>query len=662
MEALLKASEASALMGVSMRHVRRMAQSGALSYQIHMNAQNRPEYLFPLSSLPDAAQQKYFAEHAPAALSAAAPAKAKKADKPAACKPLEAYTAEERGEIGYWITTVDRWQTYRNKAGTKKAECDEKFVLLCRMEEPDRQISVETLYRKWAAIREGDYGALVDMRGKARKGMSKMPEAIERVFLTLYLDDRQYPIPRCIDMTKQWAQEEMPEALPLPCYHTFYRKAKALPEPVVVLCRQGPKAYYDQCSPYIRRNYENFFSNEVWVGDTHTLDVISISPEGIKHRLHLSAWQDARSGVFVGWYVSDNPGSQETLNALRKGIQNFGIPQTVYVDNGREFLNKDVGGLGHRAKKSRKEKDKKFSPPPGVFERLGIKMTNAIVRNARAKLVERRFEDFKNYISRLFPTYCGGNVTEKPENLKFVLKKGEHIPTDEEVIDAVNTLLPAYMNCQPYGGSVLADAKKTRIEVWQDHLPDGKVVRAASEEDLRLMMLRTSDPVRVSRSGVPLKIHGMKLWYHSAELCNFYFNKYVYVRYDPDDLSCVRVYGTDDKFLMEVPQSIMEANYNDNQEKIGRIMAYKRRAERDLQKFADALTLEDKDPERALNLVRNIAFRNASELELYPNSKLVELRYAREEPLLKAVGDIDIGRMNENIIRQRGGIEDGENL
>ena len=121
-----------------------------------------------------------------AALPAAAPAKAKKADKPAACKPLEAYTAEERGEIGYWITTVDRWQTYRNKAGTKKAEYDEKFVLLCQMDEPNRQISVETLYRKWAAIREGDYGALVDMRGKARKGMSKMPEAIERVFQSLF--------------------------------------------------------------------------------------------------------------------------------------------------------------------------------------------------------------------------------------------------------------------------------------------------------------------------------------------------------------------------------------------------------------------------------------------------------------------------------------------
>lgn len=109
------------------------------------------------------------------------------------------------------------------------------------MEEPDRQISVETLYRKWAAIREGDYGALVDMRGKARKGMSKMPEAIERVFLSLFLDESQLPVPRCIALTEEWAQQNMPEAMPLPGYHTFYRKAKAVPYPVMVLCRMGEK-------------------------------------------------------------------------------------------------------------------------------------------------------------------------------------------------------------------------------------------------------------------------------------------------------------------------------------------------------------------------------------------------------------------------------------
>lgn len=45
-------------------------------------------------------------------------------------------------------------------------------------------------------------------------------------------------------------------------------------------------------------------------------------------------------------------------------------------------------------------------------------MTNAIVRNAKAKIIERRFRDVKDRLSRLFPTYTGGNVVERPERLK----------------------------------------------------------------------------------------------------------------------------------------------------------------------------------------------------------------------------------------------------
>ena len=139
---------------------------------------------------------------------------------------------------------VDQWQEYRSKAGKKKAECDEKFVLLRQLEEPERQISVETLYRKWAAIRAGDLDALVDKRGKARKGKTVLPPEIEQQFLSLYLDEAQLPIPRCVALTEQWARDNMPAVLPLPSYHTFYRKAKAVPYTVTVLCREGEKAYY----------------------------------------------------------------------------------------------------------------------------------------------------------------------------------------------------------------------------------------------------------------------------------------------------------------------------------------------------------------------------------------------------------------------------------
>lgn len=362
MEALLKAAEVSTLMGLSLRHVQRLTKSGKFPYQVHTNAQNRPEYLIPLSALPEQAQKKYIEQHRPAAPAAPTKRGGKKPTSDTA-RTLESYSADERAEISYWMAMVDRWQQYRRKAGGHKAECDEKFVLLRQLEEPGRQISVETLYRKWAAIRAGDLDALVDKRGKARKGKTVLLPEIEQEFLSLYLDEAQLPIPRCVALTEQWARDNMPTALPLPSYHTFYRKAKAVPYAVTVLCREGEKAYYDKCSPYIRREYESIAANDYWIGDTHTLDVESMGPDGTLHRLYLSAWLDARSGIFTGWYVTASPGSQATLNALRKGITTRGIPLNVYVDNGREFLTADFGGRGHRAKKRLADGSEPFAPP-----------------------------------------------------------------------------------------------------------------------------------------------------------------------------------------------------------------------------------------------------------------------------------------------------------
>lgn len=660
MEALLKVAEAAALQGVSVRWVQKKAREGHYTgIQVRTNAQNRPEYLIPLTSLPEPAQKKYMEQHRPAQ---AAPARtASKSLAAPAARPLESYGGEERAEISYWLTMVDRWQQYRNKAGGRKAECDEKFVLLCQLEEPERQISVETLYRKWAAIRAGDWDALVDKRGKARKGQSVLPPEVEQYFLSLYLDEARLPIPRCVAMAEQWTRDNMPEALPLPSYHTFYRKAKAVPYPVMVLCREGEKAYYDKCSPYIRREYESIAANDFWIGDTHTLDVESMGPDGTLHRLYLSAWLDARSGIFVGWYVTDHPGSQATLNALRKGILARGIPLNVYVDNGREFLTYDIGGRGHRAKKRLADGSEPFAPP-GVFERLGIKMTNAIVRNARAKLVERRFEDFKNYVSRLFPTYTGGNVVEKPNRLKYVLKQGDHVPTDAEVIAAVDTLIEGYLNCEPYGGSVAEDKGKRRVDVWRENLPNGAVRKPASERDLQLMLMRTSKPVRVTRRGVTLKLHGLELDYYTPELANLRMQDKVYLRYDPEDLAKVRVYDLEDRFLTEAPQSKLTAGYLATQEQIAELMAAKRKAEKAVREYGQALRLPD-DPLRALNMATALAQRNLDELALDAPPKCIELRRAeQEEPLLRAVGDIDIESMNENLIRHKGGFEDGEDL
>lgn len=149
----------------------------------------------------------------------------------------------------------------------------------------------------------------------------------------------------------------------MPSYTTFYRRAQAdIPEPLKVLGREGEKAFRDRCAPYIRRVYDDMRSNEWWIADNHTFDIITEGENGQRHRLYLTAFFDARSGIFTGCYVTNAPSSQSTLIALRRGILKYGIPENIYVDNGREFLTYDVGGLGHRKKKP-KDGQERFEPP-----------------------------------------------------------------------------------------------------------------------------------------------------------------------------------------------------------------------------------------------------------------------------------------------------------
>ena len=184
--------------------------------------------------------------------------------------------------------------------------------------------------------------------------------------------------------------------------------------------RDGEKAFNDRCLPYMVRMYDELEANECWIADNHTFDVQTLDDEGKIHRLYLTAFLDAKSGVLTGWNITDTPNSWSTILALRHGISRFGIPKCVYFDNGREFLTHDVGGRGHRNHGSRKDI---AVDPPTILKRLGIEMRNAIVRNAKAKPIERTFGTVKSQFSKIFKGYCGGTILERPESLKRRVKK-----------------------------------------------------------------------------------------------------------------------------------------------------------------------------------------------------------------------------------------------
>ena len=121
----LNTSEVADLAGVSIRHVRRLAQEAKLSYTMGKNERNRPEYLFPLSSLPTDIQRRWYAQHGEKAetteLLTATDQGA--TDKPGAVrktpgkKPLDEYTVVEREQIAFWMNTVAEWREFRQGGG-----------------------------------------------------------------------------------------------------------------------------------------------------------------------------------------------------------------------------------------------------------------------------------------------------------------------------------------------------------------------------------------------------------------------------------------------------------------------------------------------------------------------------------------------------------------
>ena len=647
----LNTQEVAELTGKHESTVRRWAVSGKLTAETAVNEFNSPEYRFPLEELPAAIQQRYYEQlraHSPIPAAAPAPRKA--------AKPLDHYTAEEREEIAFWLRLVERWQGYRNKPGANKAEVDERFVQLCRLEHPERAISVDTLYRRWNAVRKDDLDGLIDKRGKWKKGKSSITDPMWQAFLYYYLDESRHSIQKCYEYTRLWAQKEAPELVAdMPGYTTFYRRAQAdIPKPLKVLGREGEKAFRDRCAPYIRRTYENMASNEWWIADNHTFDIISEGENGQRHRLHLTAFFDARSGIFTGCHVTLNPCSQATLIALRKGIQKYGIPENIYVDNGREFLTYDIGGLGHR-KKRLKDGKERFEPPP-IFELLGIHMTNAIVRNAKAKIIERRFRDVKDHLSRLFDTFTGGNVLEKPECLKSVLKGGK-IPLDATLVETVEELLDWYFNQQPYGGAVARDRGKPRQQVFNENM---HIKRTATEEQLNLMLMRSSRAQKVTRRGVHLDIAGQRIDYWNDELVFHYLGQQVYYRYDPDDLSEVRVYDLQDRFIMSVPaDNTAVLAYGVGKEEVKTAMSKVRRMERITREALKVSAFPAFGRHTALELVMEAAHESKTARIIPPaDPKVLALQRFDDEPLLKvAVGGPDLDTMNRNALKRNGGAE-----
>ena len=548
----LKVAEVAELKGCTERNIQWLIKNGKMSaIELPSIGNNHMEYRIPTDALPENLKAKYYArKRAELGLQPE-----KKTVKTAYKNPLktvkkslEDFTEEERKQIAFWMDILREWLRIRD-ASEQKVETDKLFIAKCKLEHPDVAFSEDILYRKYNAYRNDDLEALLGKRGGWNKGNTSIPQHIIDGFMYFFLDTNRPPLSQVYRLTVAWTQEFYPEDVPLiPSERSFRRQVEKIPEAVIKLLRYGEKALSDSYIPTVDRWYDDLKANDVWIADNHTFDFHSISESGQCHRLYLTAFLDAKSGVMVGWNITENPDSNSTLLALRHGILHYGIPKALYVDNGREFLTHDIGGTGHR---TRRDFDVEKEFPPTILELMGIKMINAQVRNAKAKPIERVFYTHKNHFSKAMETYCGGTILERPETWKWKIKHGI-IPEDQQIRDLFEIYVNGDYNVAEYGGKEKRYKGMSRIDVCNESIQDTEF-RYPADGDLPLLLARVSRYQKVNKNGVTIEFKNERLRYYCTEAGREtwrYIGKEVYVRYDPANLMEARIFDKDtDRYI-----------------------------------------------------------------------------------------------------------------
>lgn len=333
----------------------------------------------------------------------------------------------------------------------------------------------------------------------------------------------------------------------------------------------------------------------------------------------------------------------------------FGIPKAVYFDNGREFMTHDVGGKGHRSRKT----DNPEIEPPTILQRLGITMHNAIVRNAKAKPIERTFSTVTMQFARMFEGYCGGTIMQRPESLKRRIKEGK-IPCDFEIREYIDMYIDGDFNMQEYGGAETKYKGMSRIDVWNMDIKSVGI-RKAPEAELNLMLMRSTRVQKIKRNGVFVEISGEKVWFMDYENTYRHLGEEVYVRYDPADLRSVRVYDKSDRYLWtwECADKLLIDYITESKEEISDAMALQRRVQRFIKAEAQNIT-DGLNSEHKIDLMEAAALKAAhgkQSFKIVMPSNVIMIRADNEpESISKASGDdivVNIDKMNENAERRK---------
>lgn len=446
---------------------------------------------------------------------------------------------------------------YCNAPNWAKAQA-EKYIKILKNSEELKGLKLRAFINKWNSENPSlktSYSCVLKMKRRfetsgikgllAQYGKSK-PLAIIKdeyydYFKNLYLVEGGPSVQSCWDNTLGYAMRtEGINRLNFPSKFAFIRKLqREISKDTIFLARKGQTLWNRKYGKYINRDYSEIICGKVWVSDHAQLDIACLSDDGSVVFPWITSWRDYKSGKWLGWILqTGHPNSDLIFQTFYYAASQYGLPDDVIIDNGKDYRSKDFAG----GRKFKVEADE--GKTTSMLSELNVDVHFALPYNAQTKPIERDFLKIKELLSKHCLGYRGGNVVERPEKLAEEIKKGKIIPFSS--LKAIfDDFIINILNKRPSQGKNhkgLSPDNLFNREYEEKVLP--------SKDALKLFCMRTSKTYTISRNGI--NDRQLEITYWADWLINNYGLK-IYMRRDVQNYKEAWVFKADnDEFLGKV--------------------------------------------------------------------------------------------------------------
>ena len=498
--------------------------------------------------------------------------------------PLAGLTEAKRAKIYEKFRLVEDWQTdLASKPGWMPADdwartwCDAQRMM-------GRSVTRTTLYAWRAKIAQGGIAALADRRGGVCHS-DWSPEALQFI-VGQYLDEARPSIALCYERAEAVA---LSQGWALPSRATVRRHIRRHVDPKLIAAGREPRRMRDRCLPDIRRDWTRVNAMELWVADHRQLDIwvprrvlVDELASGRKtgrkawkigwYRPWLTMFLDMATWHPVAWDIRfENPDANQVMSVFCHGVQLWGKPLHLYLDNGKDFRARRFAGgrkkklitAGAQRHGDRKEEAVSSNPPPlcasavkspafddavtPILEMLGISVTWALPYNAKAKVIEPWFRLMSERFDRTFETYLGNKPERRPERIKAMSDRAEQYYNDGLTVESVSEAFTRWVQDDMVHRECPVECRKplSTAQGFQQCRAGDFVEARPPDQDLALLLM-PSQRVVVSKNGIYCRHHDRLYWSDDlldrAAASGRDTRRHIVYRYRTDDDSHIYVF------------------------------------------------------------------------------------------------------------------------